>query len=192
MRKSSIVRNTKETKIDLTLNIDGASKSSIDTGIPFLDHMLNLMIFHGNFDLDLKCDGDLEIDTHHTVEDIGIALGLAFKEALGEKVGINRYGSSRVVMDEALASVDLDISGRSYLVFNCDFKREFLGTMETENFLEFFRALSSNMDLTLHINLIYGENDHHKIEAIFKALGRALNIATDITSDRVMSSKGVL
>lgn len=192
MRKAKLKRNTNETEISIELNIDGSGDTDINTGIGFLDHMLHLMIFHGNMDLDLLCNGDLQIDDHHTVEDIGIILGGVFKEAIGNRIGIRRYGSFTVPMDEALASVDLDISNRPFLVFNVDFKRDTIGDMATENFKEFFRAFAFNAGITLHINLIYGENDHHKIEAIFKALGRAIRQASEVISDEIPSSKGVL
>lgn len=192
MRKAKIERKTNETNINLEFNIDGEGKGNIDTGIGFLDHMLNLMIFHGSFDLNLKCKGDLYIDDHHTVEDIGIALGQAFKEAIGDRKGINRYGDIKIPMDEALGQVILDISNRSYLVYNMDFNREKLGDISCENFKEFFRAFAHNGGLTLHINLLYGENDHHKIESIFKALGRALKEGSQIVSEIIPSSKGIL
>lgn len=192
MRKAKIKRKTNETDINLEFNIDGEGKGEIDTGIGFLDHMLNLMIFHGAFDLNLKCKGDLYIDDHHTVEDIGIALGQAFKEAIGDRLGIKRYGDIKIPMDEALGQVILDISNRPYLVYNIDFNREKLGDISCENFKEFFRAFAYNGGLTLHINLLYGENDHHKIEVIFKALGRALKEGSRIVSDEIPSSKGML
>lgn len=192
MRKAKIDRSTNETQISLELNIDGGGKTSIDTGIGFLNHMLNLMIFHGKMDLNLSCDGDLYIDDHHTVEDIGICLGQAFKEAVGDKMGIRRYGSFTVAMDEALARIDLDISGRAFLVYNAALNREMIGDIATENFEEFFRAFAYNAGITLHINLLYGENDHHKIEAVFKALGRAINQASELVGEGVASSKGVL
>lgn len=192
MRKSKVERITSETNISLEFNIDGEGKASIDTGIGFLDHMLNLMIFHGSFDLELNCKGDLYIDDHHTVEDIGIALGQAFSKAIGDRKGIKRYGNIQIPMDETLGQVVVDISNRPYLVYNMNLKRERLGDMSCENFKEFFRAFAYNGRLTLHINLLYGENDHHKIEAIFKALGRALKEGSQIVSDKIPSSKGML
>lgn len=192
MRKAEVNRKTSETEISLEINIDGKGKIDIDTGIGFLDHMLNLMCFHGKMDLSLSCKGDLYIDDHHTVEDIGISLGQAFKKAIGDRRGIKRYGNFSIPMDEALATVNLDISNRPYLVYNMEFKREMLGDIATENFKEFFRAFAYNAGITLHINLLYGENDHHKIEAIFKALGRALKEGSEVVSQDIPSSKGVL
>lgn len=192
MRKAKIERKTNETNINLEFNLDGNGKGQIDTGIGFLDHMLNLMVFHGSFDLNLTCKGDLYIDDHHTVEDIGIALGQAFLKAIGDRKGIRRYGNIQIPMDEALGQVVLDISNRPYFIYNMDFKRKKLGDMSCENFKEFFRAFAYNAGLTLHINLLYGENDHHKIESIFKALGMALKEASQVVSDQVASSKGVL
>lgn len=192
MRKGKVNRKTNETDIYLEIDIDGTGKTDISTGIGFLDHMLNLMMFHGKMDLNLKCDGDLDIDDHHTVEDIGISLGQAFKEAIGDRRGIRRYGSFSIPMDEALATVNLDISNRPFLVYNMELKREMLGDIATENFQEFLRAFAFNAGITLHINLLYGENDHHKIEAVFKALGRALNEASEVVGGGVPSSKGIL
>ncbi len=192
MRKVECERNTKETKIALSLNLDGDGKSNIDTGIGFFDHMLDLFTFHSGFDLNLTCDGDLDVCDHHTVEDCGILLGTAFKQALGDKKGIARYGSFNLPMDETLCNVSLDISGRPYLVFHADFKRESIGLYSTEMTEEFFRAFSCASGLTLHINIFYGLNDHHKIEAIFKAFGRALKMATRIESDKLPSTKGVI
>lgn len=192
MRKAKLDRTTSETEISIEFNIDGEGRADIDTGLGFLDHMLNLMIFHGKMDLELSCEGDLQIDDHHTVEDIGIVLGQVFKEAIGDRMGIRRYGSFTVPMDEALATVDLDISNRPFLVFNVDFNREMLGDMASENLEEFFRAFAFNAGLTLHVNLAYGKNDHHKIEAIFKALGRAIRQASEVVTEGVQSSKGLL
>ena len=193
-RKAEIERKTAETDIQLVFEVDGCGKSEIDTGIGFLDHMLVLFTRHGFFNLDLKAVGDTKVDSHHTAEDIGIVLGQAIKEALGDKRGIRRYGSSRVPMDEALAAVDLDISGREYLVFNVEFRSEKLGEMQTQMFEEFFRALSSNAGITLHINLLYGKNDHHIAEAIFKAFAKALDAAITIDEriEGVLSTKGML
>ncbi len=192
MRTSTVNRKTNETDVQVTWNLDGGGNTNIDTGIGFFDHMLNLFGFHGSFDLDVLAKGDLDVDDHHTIEDIGITLAQAFKEAIGDKKGIARYGSFRCCMDEALACVDLDISGRGYLVFNCDFKRESIGMMSTEMVKEFFYAFAINSGVTLHINLMYGENDHHKVEAIFKAFGHALKEATRIQSDTLLSTKGSL
>ena len=191
-REALIERNTKETQIRLQLNIDGTGSSDIDTGIGFFDHMLTLLAFHSNFDLVVKADGDLEVCDHHTIEDCGILLGKLFLEALGDKKGIARYGSMNLPMDEVLCNVTLDISGRPYLVFNCELIRENIGTMSCEMVEEFFRAFCVAAGVTLHINVYYGKNDHHKVEAIFKAFGRALKQAVKIESDRIPSSKGVI
>lgn len=192
MRKYSIERKTYETEIELEINLDGKGLAEIDTGIGFLDHMLTLFAFHGSFDLKVKCSGDLNVDTHHTAEDIGIALGQAFKECLGDKKGIERYGYMYIPMDEALARIVVDFSGRPYLVYNVDFNRSQLGQMATEDFKEFFRGFANNSLATLHIELLYGENEHHKIEAVFKGFARALRKAVEITSDSLQSTKGVL
>lgn len=192
MRKGKVDRKTSETEIALELDIDGNGDTDIDTGIGFLDHMLNLMFFHGKMDLNLSCSGDIYIDDHHTVEDIGIALGQAFKQAIGDRIGIRRYGSFTIPMDEALATVNLDISNRPFLVCNMELKRDNLGSMSTENFKEFFRAFAFNAGITLHINIPYGENDHHKIEAVFKALGRAVRDGSEVIGDQIPSSKGML
>ena len=194
MRKFSISRETTETKIKLDLNIDGSGKGEINTGIGFFDHMLTLMTKHGLFDLNVTCDGDLEVDQHHSVDDVGIALGQAFNEALGTKEGITRYASVTVPMDEALANVTLDISGRSYLVYNVEGLKDKVGNFDTELVEEFFQAFTSNARINLHINLEYGRNSHHIIEAIFKGFGRALDQAT-LKNPRIQgvpSTKGVL
>lgn len=192
MRKSLIERNTLETKIKVDFNIDGNKKVNIDTGIGFLDHMLTLFAFHGNFDLSIKCEGDLYVDDHHTIEDLGICLGQAFKEAIGNKIGIRRYSTVYIPMDEALVYTSLDISNRPYLVFNVNFQSEKIGNMSTQMFKEFFRAFVNESKLTLHINLVYGENDHHKIEAVFKSFARALKEGSEVISSDISSSKGVL
>ena len=192
MREGRLNRQTKETNIEINLNIDGSGNSSIDTGIGFLNHMLTLFSFHGGFDLYVKCEGDLNVDTHHTVEDIGISLGKAFSQALEDKRGINRYGFCLLPMDEVLARCVVDISGRAYLVYNVVFNKERIGTMDTEDFKEFFRAFCVNSSITLHVELLYGENDHHKIEAVFKSLGRALRQAIEVVSSEVVSTKDIL
>lgn len=194
MRNFSISRETAETKIELDLNIDGSGSSDIQTGIGFFDHMLTLLTKHGLFDLKVRCDGDLEVDQHHSVEDVGIALGQAFHEAIGTKEGINRYASVTIPMDEALTNVSLDISGRAYLVYNVEGLKDKVGNFDTELVEEFFQAFSSNAKINLHINLLYGRNTHHIIEAIFKGFGRALDEAT-LKSKRIKgipSTKGVL
>lgn len=192
MRKGFVERDTLETKIKVKINLDGNGKSDIHTGIGFLDHMLTLMAFHGKFDLTIKCDGDLYVDEHHTIEDLGICLGQAFKDAIGNRVGIRRYSTVYIPMDESLAYTSLDISNRPYLVFNVDFKQEHIGSMSTQMFKEFFRAFVNESRITLHINLLYGENDHHKIEAVFKSFARALKESLEVISQDVSSSKGVL
>ena len=192
MRSAVLERRTAETGIQCELNLDGSGVSTVSTGIGFFDHMLTLFAFHGKFDLTLKADGDLNVDDHHTIEDCGILLGQAFRQALGDKKGIERYGSFTLPMDEALATVNLDISGRPYLVCSCEFSREKIGEMSTEMVQEFLRAFAFNAGITLHVNLLYGSNDHHKAEAVFKALGRALKGAVRITSDEVASTKGML
>ena len=195
MRIGKLERETKETKILVQIDLDGDGKSEIDTGIGFLDHMLTLFAFHGNFDLIVKCDGDLEVDTHHTIEDLGIALGTCIKEALGDKRGITRYGAFTIPMDETLVTTNLDISGRPYLVYHVELTCERIGTLETEMVEEFFRAFAFNSLITLHINEQYGTNNHHIVEAIFKSLGRALKQAVSIdelNKDKIVSSKGVL
>jgi imidazoleglycerol-phosphate dehydratase len=192
MRTSEIVRETKETNVKVSLNLDESGDVSIDTGIGFLDHMLELAAFHGGFNMTLKAKGDLDVDDHHTVEDCGLALGSAFKEALGDRMGIARYGSFTCPMDEALATVNLDISGRPYLVFHCEFQREQLGMLSTEMIEEFFRAFATASGITLHINLAYGSNDHHKAEAVFKAFGHALKEAVNVVGTELPSTKGYL
>ena len=195
MRESTIRRETKETNIFMYLNLDGTGKATIDTGIGFIDHMLELFAFHGNFDLEVKCQGDIQVDSHHSVEDMGIVLGKCILEALGDKKGITRYGQMSIPMDEALITTTLDLSGRAYLVYNAELFTPVLGNYETEMTQEFFRAVSDNALMTLHINEMYGENTHHIIEAMFKSFGRALKQAVSIDTankDRVVSSKGVL
>lgn len=192
MRNGFVERNTLETKVKVKINLDGSGKADIDTEIGFLDHMLTLLAFHSNFDLIVKCSGDLYVDDHHTIEDLGICLGQAFKDAIGEKVGIRRYSTVYVPMDESLAYTSLDISNRPYLVFNVDFQSERIGNMSTQMFKEFFRAFVNESRITLHINLLYGENDHHKIEAVFKSFARALKEGCEVVSSDISSSKGVL
>ena len=193
-RCAIIERKTAETQVTMKLNLDGEGKCEIDTGIGFLDHMLTLFAKHGFMDLAVKAKGDLEVDSHHTAEDIGIVLGEALKEALGDKAGIHRYGNCFIPMDEALAQVCLDFSGRPFLVFGADIPKIKLGNYETEMTEEFFRAIAMNCGLTLHIRVLYGSNVHHIIEAIFKAFARAMAqaVAIDPRVKGVMSSKGVL
>ena len=192
MRKGIVIRNTLETKIKVEINLDGSGEVKIDTGVGFLDHMLTLMAFHGKFDLTILAKGDLCVDDHHTIEDIGICLGEAFKEAIGDRRGIRRYSTVYIPMDESLAYTSVDISNRPYLVFNVGFTSEKIGNMSTQMFKEFFRAFVNESRITLHINLLYGENDHHKIEAVFKSFARALKEGSEIISKEVSSSKGVL
>ncbi|MFZ3208611.1 MAG: imidazoleglycerol-phosphate dehydratase HisB [Geobacteraceae bacterium] len=193
-RKASIERVTKETRIKLSLAIDGNGAASICTSVPFLDHMLDLFARHGLFNLEVEARGDIDIDFHHTVEDIGIVLGSAFNKALGDKQGIRRYGAATVPMDEALASVAVDLSGRSYLVYNVDIPKVKIGDFDVELAREFFQALAGNLAANIHINVMYGDNVHHILEACFKALARALDQATQV-DDRisgVLSTKGSL
>jgi imidazoleglycerol-phosphate dehydratase len=192
MRKSKISRDTFETKIRLELDLDGKGATDIKSGIGFFDHMLKAMSFYAGFNLKLSCQGDLAVDSHHTVEDIGLSLGSALRESLGDKRGIQRFASSITPMDESLALVAIDISNRPLLVENLAFNGMRIGEMSTEDFREFFRAFVFNGGLTLHIDLMRGENDHHKIEAVFKGLGRALKEAVKITGDDIKSTKGVL
>ena len=192
MRTSIVERNTKETQIKIELNLDGG-EVKVDTGIGFFDHMLTAFGVHGGFGLNVMVTGDLDVDTHHTVEDTGIALGKAFNEALGDMSGINRYGTFYIPMDESLAQASLDISNRPFLVFNADFAQEKCGDYETCVTEEFWRAFAVNSAITLHINVLYGVNAHHEIEAIFKAVAHALKIAVQKNGDNcVLSTKGVL
>ncbi len=193
-RHAKIERNTKETQISLELELDGSGVYKIETGVPFFDHMLDQVARHGFFNLTVKAKGDLEIDAHHTVEDVGICLGEAFKKALGDKKGVRRFGRGTMPMHEALASVILDFSGRPFLVFNADIPKVKVGEFDVELVEEFFVAFCNHSGANIHVNLAYGDNLHHIIEAIFKALGRALDDATglDPRIETVMSSKGML
>ena len=193
-RRAEIERKTAETQISIKLNLDGEGTCDIATGIGFLDHMLTLLAKHSFMDLTVKAKGDLEVDSHHTVEDIGIVLGEALQEALGDKAGIHRYGNCFIPMDETLAQVCLDFSGRPFLVFGAEIPKIQLGNYDTEMTEEFFRAVAVHCGLTLHIRVLYGSNVHHIIEAIFKAFARAVAEAAAVDSrvKGVMSSKGVL
>jgi imidazoleglycerol-phosphate dehydratase len=192
-RYSKRERITKETSIRVEINLDGSGESEINTGIGFFDHMLTLFSFNSKIDLKVFAKGDSYVCDHHTIEDVGITLGEVFKEALGDKAGINRYGTFYVPMDETLALVSLDISNRPFVVFDCDFKREKVGEMSTEMVGEFFRAFAFNAGITLHLKVLYGENDHHKIEALFKALGRAIKEAKFRSDENgIPSTKGSL
>ena len=195
MRKSTFRRTTNETDIQVDYNLDGHGQAEISTGIGFLDHMLEQIAVHGLFDLKIKADGDLNIDAHHTVEDVGLALGEAINQALGDRKGITRMGFASVPMDEALGEVTLDFSGRPYCVFIGEWTGTKIGQVPVTLIEHFFYSLSMNMRATLHLNLRYGRDDHHKAEALFKALGRSLSAASRIDprrADGVPSSKGVL
>lgn len=193
MRNAEIVRNTSETQIRLALELDGSGTFTGTSGIGFFDHMLNLLAVHSGFDITLDAKGDLEVDNHHTVEDIGIALGEALRDALGDKKGIRRYGCFFCPMDEALSRIVLDLSGRAYLVWDVTIPVERIGTFETEMTCEFFVALASNAMMNLHIANLYGVNGHHIVESIFKGLGHALAEAVSMREGAgVLSSKGVL
>lgn len=195
-RTCSKERNTKETKVSVSINLDGTGQADNKTGVAFFDHMLDQLAKHGLFDLTISCDGDLEIDAHHTVEDVGITLGQVIKEALGDKKGIRRYGHSYVPMDEALSRVALDLSNRPYLVWKVDFTIDRLGEqMETELFQEFFHALAQAAGITLHVENLYADNNHHRIESVFKAFAKALRMACEIdprAEDQLPSTKGSL
>ncbi len=194
-RTASIDRRTKETSISATVNLDGTGAYDIATGVGFLDHMLEQLARHGLFDITLKAEGDLHIDQHHTTEDSGIVLGQAFAQALGDKAGITRYGSCYLPMDETLTRVALDVSGRPFLVWKVDFSRSKVGEMDTELFREWFQAFAQNAGITLHVENLYGENNHHVAETCYKALARALRQAVAVDarqSGRVPSTKGQL
>ena len=192
MRESVLERVTGETEVKIKINLDRKERGNISTGLGFFDHMLDLFAFRAGITMDVSCTGDLHIDGHHTVEDVGITLGQAIREALGDKRGIRRYGQALIPMDESLARCVLDISGRAYLVFDADFPSGRAGDMDTELVEEFFRAVATHAGITLHISLLYGGNTHHMIEAIFKAFGCALGEAIAVTGQGVQSTKGVL
>ncbi len=194
-RVGTITRNTKETRISATIGLDGSGRSEIATGIGFLDHMLDQIARHGLFDVTVKAEGDLQIDGHHTTEDSGIVMGQAVAQALGDRKGIRRYGHTYIPMDETLARVALDVSNRPYLIWKVDFTRDKLGTMDTELFKEWFQAFAQNAGLTLHVEVLYGTNNHHMIEACFKGLARALRQACEIdprAADVLPTTKGML
>jgi imidazoleglycerol-phosphate dehydratase len=195
MRKASVKRTTKETDVEVTVDLDGTGASSVATGIGFLDHMLDLLARHARIDLTVKAKGDLHIDQHHTAEDVGIAFGQAMKQALGDMKGITRYASVHMPMDETLTRVALDISGRPFLVFKVEFGRAKIGTFDTELIQEWFQAFAMNAAVTLHVATLYGGNDHHIAESCFKGLARALRAAVAIdpkAADEVPSTKGTL
>lgn len=193
-RTANIERTTNETDITVRLNVDGTGESSIDTGVGFFDHMLTLFAKHGLFDLEVNAKGDLEVDGHHTVEDVGICLGQAFDKALGTKEGITRYGFFILPMDEALATVAVDLSGRAYLAYNMDMTASKVGGFDTDLTHEFFQAFISNAGATMHVRLQSGTNPHHVIEAVFKAFARAMDEATTVDPriSGVQSTKGIL
>ena len=192
MRRSEVKRETAETKVELTLELDGSGRADIKTGIGFLDHMLTLLALHGGFDLAVSCKGDTEVDGHHSTEDIGLCLGAALTQALGNKRGINRYGSVILPMDEALILCAVDLSGRPCLRYTAEIPSEKVGDFDTELAREFFQALANTGLMSLHIRQLDGINSHHIIEGMFKALGRALRQAVQVTGGALPSTKGVL
>ncbi|MGJ8528659.1 imidazoleglycerol-phosphate dehydratase HisB [Maritalea sp.] len=195
MRRAKLIRKTNETDVSVSVNLDGTGKSNINTNVGFLDHMLDQVARHGMIDIDIVAKGDLHIDAHHTTEDVGIALGQAIKEALGDKKGIRRYASCDLPMDEALSRAAIDISGRPFLVWRVEFKRDKIGDFDTELFQEWFQAFVMNAGITLHVENVYGDNAHHIAESCFKALARALRDAVEIdprNADRIPSTKGML
>jgi imidazoleglycerol-phosphate dehydratase len=195
MRTAKIARKTNETEISVSINLDGTGKHAMNTGVGFFDHMLDQLSRHSLIDMDVACKGDLHIDFHHTVEDVGIALGQAIKQALGDKRGIRRYASCDLPMDGTLTRAALDVSGRAFLVFRAEFSQNKIGEIDTELFREFFQALAVNAGITLHIENFYFDNNHHLAESMFKAVARALRDAVEIdprTAERVPSTKGVL
>ena len=192
MRKATIKRQTSETKITLNFTVDGTGSRKIKSSVPFLDHMLDLFVKHGQFDMTLTAKGDIEIDDHHTVEDIGICLGQAIKDSLGDCVGIQRYASGLIPMDESLCQMAMDICNRPTLVFNANLPQTQVGTFDVELVEEFFNAVVNNARIALHIDIIRGHNIHHIIESIFKAFGIILNQATHIIHDTMPSTKGTL
>ncbi|HET6569001.1 MAG TPA: imidazoleglycerol-phosphate dehydratase HisB [Rhodothermales bacterium] len=193
-RQAEVRRETKETQVSVTIDLDGTGLYRNETGVGFLDHMLDLFARHGGFDLEVQCTGDLQVDEHHTVEDVGITLGQAFGKALGDKAYIARYGHAYVPMDEALARAVVDLSGRFYLHFDADFSREKVGDLSTELVRHFWYSFAEQVGCNLHISVLYGENTHHQIEAAFKATARALRTAVhrDEAQEKVPSTKGVL
>lgn len=194
-RQASVSRDTFETKIACDLDLDGQGNGKLESGVPFLDHMLDQIVRHGLFDISLKCDGDNHIDDHHSVEDIGITLGMAFDQALGDRKGIQRYGYAYVPLDEALSRVVIDFSGRPGLFFNAEFVRPKVGTFDVELTSEFFQGFANHAKATIHIDVIRGTNEHHKIETMFKAFGRSLRMACSIddrAANLLPSTKGAL
>lgn len=193
-RQAEVSRSTRETQVSVKLNLDGSGGYQNDTGVGFLDHMLDLFARHGGFDLDVHCKGDLHIDEHHTVEDVGITLGQAFRQALGDKAFITRYGHAYVPMDETLARAVVDLSGRFYLRFDATFTRERVGDLSTEMVRHFWYSFAEHLGCNLHLAVLYGDNTHHQIEALFKAAARALRTAVqrDVALGQVLSTKGML
>ena len=192
MRKATLRRTTGETDISISLTIDGTGRFEGTSGIGFFDHMLHLLARHSGMDISLTCQGDLDVDNHHTIEDIGITLGEVFEKALGDKKGIHRYGCFFCPMDETLSRIVLDLSGRSYLVFDVDIPVERIGSFETEMTREFFLAFANNAKMNLHMATLYGVNGHHIVESLFKGIGHALKEAVTVEGDTVLSTKGVL
>jgi imidazoleglycerol-phosphate dehydratase len=191
MRKKTMIRKTSETDIEITIDLDGKGNYQVDTGIEFFDHMLNSFAKHGFFDLTVKADGDTGVDDHHTIEDVGILLGEVYKDAIGDKRGIKRFSHAIIPMDDSLATVAVDISGRSYSVLNIEFKKPKVGDMSTENVEHFFESFANSAKININAN-VTGENDHHKIEALFKSFARALKDASFIEHDTLPSTKGML
>lgn len=192
MRKATLRRTTGETDISISLTVDGTGRFEGTSGIGFFDHMLHLLARHSGMDISLTCQGDLDVDNHHTIEDIGITLGEVFEKALGDKKGIHRYGCFFCPMDETLSRIVLDLSGRSYIVFDVDIPVERIGSFETEMTREFFLAFANNAKMNLHMATLYGVNGHHIVESLFKGIGHALKEAVTIEGDTVLSTKGVL
>ena len=192
MRSYTVTRKTKETDITVRLDLDGSGQVQCHSGNGFFDHMINAMGRHAGFDIEISCDGDLEVDFHHSAEDIGIVMGQVFAKCTEDKTGLKRYGTAYTPMDESLAMAASDLSGRPFLVFNADLPSERVGEFETELAEEFFRAFAMNALVTLHINVLYGKNAHHILEAIFKSAGRSLAESTRVVGDTLLSTKGVL
>ncbi len=194
LRRAEVERTTKETEIALQVNVDGTGRASVDTGVPFLNHMLDSFARHGFFDLEVRARGDLDVDLHHTVEDVGLVLGEALRQALGDKAGIRRFGEASCPLDEALARVTVDLSGRPFLVYEVTIEQDRVGSFDTELVHDFLLALSNQLGMNLHVDMVRGRNPHHIIEAVFKALARAMDHATQIDSriSGVLSTKGSL
>lgn len=192
MRSASLTRKTKETDISVAVNLDGGGSADIRTGVGFFDHMLTALCVHGGFDMKIRVEGDLHVDCHHTIEDTGIVLGSAFRKALETSGPIQRYGSACIPMDEALGFAALDISNRPFLVFDCAFSSDRIGDFDTQMFEEFFRAFAFQAGITLHVRAEYGKNDHHKAEAIFKAVAHSLRHAVELRQNGLLSTKGTI